>query len=258
MFLKLVGQYKAHRNALNFISSALQAITFEKTKNFFLYTTFGIMTFGHFILRPVDLYFKEINKEATGGAVWQLWMTSGYFSFWGNFVGYAVLFSYVFARNFVLSGPNARVVATTCMVTVFFITFLFQTAYAGPIDWAKGLVHHKISPIFYLVTFLLCSDGRSSKKSIAISAIIPLAFFFITYTRGLVNGQYPYFFVNTPVLGWPTQTLVGVVFVALFSSTCAMLVFIDKACAHGGGHLKLFLRETKVFAQKLISDRRDG
>lgn len=237
----------------NFISSltlsVLKSITLAGTRQFMVLTLLVIMTIATFVLRPISWYLAEINHE---GGRWAIWMTSGYFSFWGNIVGLVVLWSYKLAPQAPLSSANSRAVATTCMLIVFLISFFFPVVEKSAFDWVRGTLHHRIAPILYVLFFLMLADGRTTKKAILFACLVPLIYFLITFTRGLVRPSYPYFFVNTPYIGWSMQVLVGVVFVVLFGAICASLVLLDKAIQRVGELPKHFLREAKLVAQDAI------
>jgi len=173
----------------------------------------------------------------TGSATAALWTMLRYFTVLANFA-VAILFTALAAGRH--ASPGLIGGGT---LSILLVGIVYHLLLSGLLELSGGaqladLLLHTIVPILVSLWWLaFAPKGGLASRDPIVWAIFPLAYFAYGLTRGVIEAQYPYPFMNLAVLGW-AQTLLNALGIAA-GYLIAGLAFIrlDRFLARGSTRL---------------------
>ena len=140
--------------------------------------------------------------EAQGHSLaFALWRYVGYFTILTNTGGAIVATLMALRPASRLAGPRARLIAATAIIAVGIVYSVALRHAWQPNGWQTVADHalHDVTPFLFLIAWLLFPHGSLRWRD-GLSATVPaLAYCAYTFSRGAMDGWYPYYFLD------PTQ-----------------------------------------------------
>jgi len=151
------------------------------------------------------------------------WRFVGFFTILSN-IGIATIATAIaLGRDNWLTGPRARLMGLTAIVTVGFVYSLLLRSTWHPQGLQKvvDMALHDATPLLFLGLWLLMPHGELKWRDLKWALVFPAAYQAYALIRGAFDGWYPYYFLN-PTLQTPTE--LGI------SMLCVLVVFAIIAC----------------------------
>jgi hypothetical protein len=186
----------------------------------------------------LQLVLMVVRIEAQGhGLAFALWRYFGYFTIFTN-CGVAIVASAMALRPAGrLAGPRARLVAA-CAIVVVAIVYSVALRHAWrPEGWQTVADHalHDLTPLCFLIAWLLFPHGSLRWRDGLWTTVPALAYCAYTFSRGAVDGWYPYYFLDPTQL--PLVFLLSSIAILffLFLAVGLLLTAVDRAMGRRGG-----------------------
>ena len=158
------------------------------------------------------------------------WRYVGFFTVLSNIGIAAIATGIALGRRNRLTGPRARLMGLTAIVTVGFVYSLLLRSMWNPQGWQKvadaGL--HDVTPILFALLWAVSAHGGLRWRDVVWALAGPALYLAYALGRGAVDGWYPYYFLdpNTQGPGALLLSIVGVI--AVFAVVAATAVAVDR------------------------------
>ena len=126
------------------------------------------------------------------------WRFVGFFTILSNIAIAAIASAIALGRDNALTGPRARLMGLTGIVTVGFVYSVLLRARWNPQGWDKvtdaGL--HDVTPVLFAILWAMMPHGQLRWRDLGWALAGPALYLGYALARGSVDRWYPYFFLD--------------------------------------------------------------
>jgi hypothetical protein len=150
----------------------------------------------------------HVSLARTGSAAATAWILLDYFTIITNFL-VAVVFSGIALGKAQFAAPRliAGIMLAILLVGIVY-GLLLREELKGVARIGNLILHGLVPTLVPLFWLAFVPKGAVRKHDPLVWTAYPLIYFAYALARGLIEGQYPYWFINVDHIGWP-QTLVN-------------------------------------------------
>ena len=164
------------------------------------------------------------------------WRFVGFFTILSN-TGIAIIATAIaLGREGRLTGPRARLMGITAIVTVGFVYSLLLRSLWNPQGLQKlvDAILHDGTPILFAILWAMMPHGELRWRDMKWALAPPALYLAYAMGRGAIDGWFPYYFLN-PTIQTPSAFATGVVgTLAMFSLIAASAIAMDRRLAKDG------------------------
>lgn len=157
------------------------------------------------------------------------WRFVGFFTILSNFGIGLVAAAIALGRSNWLTGPRARLMGLTAIVTVGFVYSLLLRSLWNPAGLQKlvDAALHDWTPILFAALWALMPHGELRWRDLKWALAPPALYLAYSMTRGALDGWYPYYFLN-PALQTPAELALGIAgTLFVFATVAGSAIAID-------------------------------
>lgn len=130
-----------------------------------------------------------------------------------------------------LNAPRVELMAVTSIMFVCIVYNLLLAPRWDPQGWQKvaDVTVHDVVPLLVLLYWALRPHGALTWRDAAFAALWPLGYAIYGLTRGLIDGFYPYFFMDPSSISYARIALNLLGLVAAFGAGAMLLIGVSRA-----------------------------
>lgn len=158
------------------------------------------------------------------------WRYVGFFTVLSNIGIACITTAIALGRRNWLTGPRARLMGLTAIVTVGFVYSILLRSMWNPTGLQKlaDAALHDWTPIFYAILWALMPHGELKWSDLKLALVPPTLYLAYAMARGAVDGWYPYYFLN-PALQSGIELAVSIVgMIGVFAIIAGCGVALDQ------------------------------
>ncbi|VTU13957.1 hypothetical protein SRS16CHR_00851 [Variovorax sp. SRS16] len=167
------------------------------------------------------------------------WGALNYLSFYTVLTNFLVAFALTaaatgaqgaFWRFFRRPGVATAIAASIAVVGLSYHFLLRNVWDPQGLLWLCNALLHYVMPVLYLVYWWIGVRGRGvAYRDIPTWWVYPIAYLVYSLARGMVEGVYPYPFIDASTIGYPRLAMNSVALLVVFTLIAALLVALGRA-----------------------------
>jgi hypothetical protein len=127
------------------------------------------------------------------------------------------------------NGTVTTAAGSIAIVSTVYHTILARTWNPQGIQLATDFVLHTLVPVGYLVFWWnYVPRGALAARDVPRWLVWPLAYCVYVFIRGALLGEYPYFFIDVPAIGYARAAINSVIVLGVFLAVCGVLVTVNR------------------------------
>ena len=192
------------------------------------------------------LQFVLIVQER--GPALGLWRFVGFFTILANTGAASVATAIALGRKNSLSGPQARLMAATSMITVGIVYSVALRGLWNPTGLQKGadILLHDTAPLLWAVLWLVNRTRRLRWGEVGWALLPPAFYAAYALARGAIDGWYAYWFLDPAKQSIPELAASICVMIAGIAVIAAVLIALNRWLVEG--------RETAPSSDALVEE----
>jgi hypothetical protein len=161
------------------------------------------------------------------------WRYVGFFTILSNIGTAGIATAIALGRENRLTGPRAKLMGLTAIVTVGFVYSLLLRSTWHPQGWQKvvDMTLHDAAPLLFAMLWAVMPHGDLKWSDMKWALTPPALYLAYALGRGAIDGWYPYYFLN-PTLQTGVELAVSILgTLAVFAVVAGSAVAIDMRLA---------------------------